>query len=395
MTVKTLNDHDLQNKKILVRVDLNVPLNQAKILDSSRIERLVPTVRKIIKEGGQPILISHFGRPKGKYDKLLSLEQLIPELSRFLDCRVKFSTETTGTEALKKVEGLANGEVLLLENTRFNPQEEANELNFSKSLSELGDIFCNDAFSASHRAHASTVGVANLMPNCIGLLMQQELTALKSVLSKPKRPVGAVVGGAKVSTKIDLLSNLIQKVDHLVIGGGMANTFLHAQGNPVGASLCEKDLKGTALKVLKRAYERGCEVHIPHDVIIASDFKPNAQFTVVEAGKVPEGKLILDIGPSTCDKINQIFNKCETLIWNGPMGAFEIPPFDKGTNITTTFAAKLTNQNQLISVAGGGDTVSALKNAGIVEDFSYVSLAGGAFLEWMEGKKLPGIACLE
>tara|TARA_B100000902_G_scaffold392534_1_gene445093 strand:+ start:823 stop:2010 length:1188 start_codon:yes stop_codon:yes gene_type:complete len=395
MTVKTLNDHDLQNKKILVRVDLNVPLNQAKILDSSRIERLVPTVRKIIKEGGRPILISHFGRPKGKYDKLLSLEQLIPELSRFLDCRVKFSTETTGTEALKKVEGLANGEVLLLENTRFNPQEEANELNFSKSLSELGDIFCNDAFSASHRAHASTVGVANFMPNCIGLLMQQELTALKSVLSKPKRPVVAVVGGAKVSTKIDLLSNLIQKVDHLVIGGGMANTFLHAQGNPVGASLCEKDLKGTALKVLKRAYERGCEVHIPHDVIIASDFKPNAQFTVVEAGKVPEGKLILDIGPSTCDKINQIFNKCETLIWNGPMGAFEIPPFDKGTNITTTFAAKLTNQNRLISVAGGGDTVSALKNAGIVEDFSYVSLAGGAFLEWMEGKKLPGIACLE
>ena len=395
MTVKTLNDYELQNKKILVRVDLNVPLNQAKILDSSRIERLVPTVRKIIKEGGRPILISHFGRPKGKYDKLLSLEQLIPELSRFLDCRVKFSTETTGTEALKKVEGLANGEVLLLENTRFNPQEEANELNFSKSLSELGDIFCNDAFSASHRAHASTVGVANFMPNCIGLLMQQELTALKSVLSKPKRPVVAVVGGAKVSTKIDLLSNLIQKVDHLVIGGGMANTFLHAQGNPVGASLCEKDLKGTALKVLKRAYERGCEVHIPHDVIIASDFKPNAKFTVVEAGKVPEGKLILDIGPSTCDKINQIFNKCETLIWNGPMGAFEITPFDKGTNITTTFAAKLTNQNQLISVAGGGDTVSALKNAGIVEDFSYVSLAGGAFLEWMEGKKLPGIACLE
>ena len=395
MTVKTLNDHELQNKKILVRVDLNVPLNQAKILDSSRIERLVPTVRKIIKEGGRPILISHFGRPKGKYDKLLSLEQLIPELSRFLDCRVKFSTETTGTEALKKVEGLANGEVLLLENTRFNPQEEANELNFSKSLSELGDIFCNDAFSASHRAHASTVGVANFMPNCIGLLMQQELTALKSVLSKPKRPVVAVVGGAKVSTKIDLLSNLIQKVDHLVIGGGMANTFLHAQGNPVGASLCEKDLKGTALKVLKRAYERGCEVHIPHDVIIASDFKPNAQFTVVEAGKVPEGKLILDIGPSTCDKINQIFNKCETLIWNGPMGAFEIPPFDKGTNITATFAAKLTNQNRLISVAGGGDTVSALKNAGIVGDFSYVSLAGGAFLEWMEGKKLPGIACLE
>ena len=395
MTVKTLNDYELQNKKILVRVDLNVPLNQAKILDSSRIERLVPTVRKIIKEGGRPILISHFGRPKGKYDKLLSLEQLIPELSRFLDCRVKFSTETTGTEALKKVEGLANGEVLLLENTRFNPQEEANELNFSKSLSELGDIFCNDAFSASHRAHASTVGVANFMPNCIGLLMQQELTALKSVLSKPKRPVVAVVGGAKVSTKIDLLSNLIQKVDHLVIGGGMANTFLHAQGNPVGASLCEKDLKGTALNVLKRAYERGCEVHIPHDVIIASDFKPNAKFTVVEAGKVPEGKLILDIGPSTCDKINQIFNKCETLIWNGPMGAFEIPPFDKGTNITTTYAAKLTNQNQLISVAGGGDTVSALKNAGIVEDFSYVSLAGGAFLEWMEGKKLPGIACLE
>ena len=395
MTRKTLNDHELQNKRILVRVDLNVPLNQAKILDSTRIERLVPTVRKIIKEGGRPILMSHFGRPKGRYDKLLSLEQLVPELSRFLGCKVKFSNKTIGAEALEKAGSLANGEVLLLENTRFNPQEEANELTFSKNLSELGDIFCNDAFSASHRTHASTVGVANFIPNCIGLLMQQELTALKAVLTEPKRPVVAVVGGAKVSTKIALLTNLIQKVDHLVIGGGMANTFLYAQGNPIGGSLCEKALKGTALKVLKNARESGCEVHIPHDVIIASDFKPNAQPTVVEVRKVPEEKLILDIGPSTCEKIGQIFDKCKTLIWNGPMGAFEIPPFDKGTNITTTSAAKLTKRNQLISVAGGGDTIAALKKAGIAEDFSYVSLAGGAFLEWMEGKELPGIACLD
>ena len=395
MNCKTLNDHKLKNKRILVRADLNVPLDKTKILDNSRIERIVPTVRKIIKEGGQPILMSHLGRPKEGYDKSLSLSQLVPELSRLLDCPVKFSNEIIGPNALGKVKSLASGEVLLLENTRFKTQEEANDINFSKSLSELGDVFCNDAFSASHRAHASTVGVAKFLPNCIGLLMQEELAALQTVLTEPTRPLVAVVGGAKVSNKIDLLTNLIQKVDHLVIGGGMANTFLYAQGNPIGSSLCEKNLKDTARKVLKKSEESGCEVHIPRDVIVASDLKPNAQSAVVDAGKVPEEAIILDIGPSTCKRVSQIFEKCKTLIWNGPMGAFETSPFDMGTNITATSAAKLTQKKQLISVAGGGDTVSALKKAGVVDDFSYVSLAGGAFLEWMEGKELPGIACLD
>ena len=394
MSPKTLNDYELKSKKVLVRADLNVPMDKGKISDTSRIERLVPTIRKIFKSGGKPILLSHFGRPNGSYDEALSLKPLIPILNKVFGFPVKFSEDVIGAEASESANTLKNGEVLLMENTRFYPQEEANELSFSKSLSELGDIFCNDAFSASHRAHASTVGVAQFLPNCMGLLMQEELTTLKTVLTSPEKPVVAVVGGAKVSSKLDLLTNLIHKVDHLVIGGGMANTFLYAQGNTVGKSLCERSMKETALKILKDADEGGCRIHTPNDAVIASDFKANAKSSVIDIDKVPDDALILDIGPSTCNRINQIFRECRTLIWNGPMGAFEVPPFDKGTNITTASAAKLTQRNQLISVAGGGDTISALKRAGVFNDFSYVSLAGGAFLEWMEGKELPGIACL-
>ena len=394
MSPKTLNDYELKSKKVLVRADLNVPMDKGKISDTSRIERLVPTIRKIFKSGGKPILLSHFGRPNGSYDEALSLKPLIPIMNKVLGFPVKFSEDVIGAEASESANTLKNGEVLLMENTRFYPQEEANELSFSKSLSELGDIFCNDAFSASHRAHASTVGVAQFLPNCMGLLMQEELTTLKTVLTSPEKPVVAVVGGAKVSSKLDLLTNLIHKVDHLVIGGGMANTFLYAQGNTVGKSLCERSMKETALKILKDADEGGCRIHTPNDAVIASDFKANAKSSVIDIDKVPDDALILDIGPSTCNRINQIFRECRTLIWNGPMGAFEVPPFDKGTNITTASAAKLTQRNQLISVAGGGDTISALKRAGVFNDFSYVSLAGGAFLEWMEGKELPGIACL-
>ena len=394
MTPKTLNDYELKSKKVLVRADLNVPMDKGKISDTSRIERLVPTIRKIFKSGGKPILLSHFGRPNGSYDEALSLKPLIPIMNKVLGFPVKFSEDVIGAEALESANTLEHGEVLLMENTRFYPQEEANELSFSKSLSELGDIFCNDAFSASHRAHASTVGVAQFLPNCMGLLMQEELTTLKTVLTNPEKPVVAVVGGAKVSSKLDLLINLIHKVDHLVIGGGMANTFLYAQGNTVGKSLCEKSMKETALKILKDADEGGCHIHTPNDAVIASEFKANAKSSVIDIDKVPDDALILDIGPSTCNRIKEIFHECRTLIWNGPMGAFEVPPFDKGTNITTASAAKLTQRNQLISVAGGGDTVSALKKAGVFNDFSYVSLAGGAFLEWMEGKELPGIACL-
>ena len=394
MDPKTLNDYELKSKKVLVRADLNVPMDKGKISDTSRIERLVPTIRKIFKSGGKPILLSHFGRPNGSYDEELSLKPLIPILNQILGFPVKFSEDVIGAEALESANTLEDGEVLLMENTRFYPQEETNELSFSQSLSELGDIFCNDAFSASHRAHASTVGVAQFLPNCMGLLMQEELTTLKTVLTSPEKPVVAVVGGAKVSSKLDLLINLIHKVDHLVIGGGMANTFLYAQGNTVGKSLCERNMKETALKILKDADDGGCHIHIPNDAVIASDFKANAKSSVIDIDKVPDDALILDIGPSTCNRINEIFQECRTLIWNGPMGAFEVPPFDKGTNITTASAAKLTQSNQLISVAGGGDTVSALKKAGVFNDFSYVSLAGGAFLEWMEGKELPGIACL-
>ena len=394
MSPKTLNDYELKSKKVLVRADLNVPMDKGKISDTSRIERLVPTIRKIFKSGGKPILLSHFGRPNGSYDEALSLKPLIPILNKVFGFPVKFSEDVIGAEASESANTLKNGEVLLMENTRFYPQEEANELSFSKSISELGDIFCNDAFSASHRAHASTVGVAQFLPNCMGLLMQEELTTLKTVLTSPEKPVVAVVGGAKVSSKLDLLTNLIHKVDHLVIGGGMANTFLYAQGNTVGKSLCERSMKETALKILKDADEGGCRIHTPNDAVIASDFKANAKSSVIDIDKVPDDALILDIGPSTCNRIKEIFRECRTLIWNGPMGAFEVPPFDKGTNITTASAAKLTQRNQLISVAGGGDTISALKRAGVFNDFSYVSLAGGAFLEWMEGKELPGIACL-
>ena len=319
---------------------------------------------------------------------------IVPVISKLLGHPVFFSDDTVGNRVQKLIEDCDSNAVVLLENLRFLPGEENNDPSFAKSLAKLGDIFCNDAFSASHRAHASTVGVAQFLPNCMGLLMQEELTTLKTVLTNPEKPVVAVVGGAKVSSKLDLLINLIHKVDHLVIGGGMANTFLYAQGNTVGKSLCERNMKETALKILKDAVDAGCHIHIPNDAVIASDFKANAKSSVIDIGKVPDDALILDIGPSTCNRIDEIFHECRTLIWNGPMGAFEVPPFDKGTNITTASAAKLTQTNQLISVAGGGDTVSALKKAGVLNDFSYVSLAGGAFLEWMEGKELPGIACL-
>ena len=394
MTLKNLNDYQLKDRRVLVRVDLNVPLENGKIAESSRIERIVPTIREILDNGGKPILMSHFGRPKGLRDPSLSLEPLIPSLSKLLGCTIKFSPNILSQEALEKSKSLKGNEILLLENTRFHQEEEENELKFSEKLSNLGDIYCNDAFSAAHRAHASTVGVAQFIPNCIGLLMSEELSALETVLGNPKRPVVAVVGGAKVSTKLDLLTNLIHKVDHLVIGGGMANTFLYAQGNTIGKSLCEETLKDKAVSILQKAKRKGCNIHIPHDAIISSVFEANAPFQVVDTRNVPEDSLILDIGPSTCKKMCQVFKECKTLIWNGPVGAFELPPFDNGTNMTAAYAAKLTLNRDLISVAGGGDTVSALKKAGVAKDFTYLSLAGGAFLEWMEGKKLPGISCL-
>ena len=394
MAIKTLNDYDIANKKILVRADLNVPIKNGEISDTSRLISAIPTIKTIKSLGGITILMSHFGRPDGLYKEELSLKKVIPELEKLLNFPVKFSSELVGRNVLKKVDGLIGGEILLLENTRFFAEEEMNDKSFSKELSELGDIFCNDAFSAAHRAHASTVGISNLLPNCAGHLMKKEIDTLENVLKKPEKPLTAVVGGAKISTKLNLLLNLIEKVDYLVVGGGMANTFLFAQGTQIGKSLCEKNLKETTQRIISKAIENNCEIILPHDVVVASEFSANANFSIKNVKNINSLDMVLDIGPSTCDKINEIFSISKTLIWNGPMGAFELAPFDKGTITTSVYASKLTKSGKLISVAGGGDTVSALKKSGVEKDFTYISLAGGAFLEWMEGKKLPGVECL-
>ena len=394
MAIKTLNDYNIANKKILVRADLNVPLENGKISDISRLISATPTIKTIQSLGGITILISHFGRPGGLYNEKLSLKQVIPELERLLNFPVKFSSELVGRDVLEKIDSLISGEILLLENTRFFVEEEMNDESFSKELSKLGDIFCNDAFSAAHRAHASTVGVSKLLPNCAGHLMKKEIDTLENVLKQPQKPLTAVVGGAKISTKLNLLLNLIKKVDYLVIGGGMANTFLFAQGLQIGKSLCEKNLKETSQRIISEANENNCKIILPHDVVVASEFVSNANFSIKNVKDINSLDMILDIGPSTCDKINEIFSISKTLIWNGPMGAFELKPFDKGTINTSVYASKLTKNGKLISVAGGGDTVSALKKSRADKDFTYISLAGGAFLEWMEGKNLPGVECL-
>ena len=394
MVIKTLNDYNIANKKILVRVDLNVPIENGKVSDISRLISAIPTIQTIQSLGGITILISHFGRPNGLYKEELSLKQVVPELEKLLNFPVKFSSELIGKNVLKKIDNLTAGEILLLENTRFFAEEELNEESFSKELSKLGDIFCNDAFSAAHRAHASTVGVSKFLPNCAGHLMKKEIDTLESVLKQPQKPLTAVVGGAKISTKLNLLLNLIKKVDFLVIGGGMANTFLFAQGLQIGKSLCEKKLKETSLKIISAGKENNCEIILPHDVVVASEFTAHTNCSVKDVKDISSKDMILDIGPSTCDKINKIFSISKTLIWNGPMGAFELEPFDKGTIHTSLYASKLTKSGKLVSVAGGGDTVSALKKSRVDKDFTYVSLAGGAFLEWMEGKSLPGVECL-
>ncbi len=394
MAIKTLNDYNIANKKILVRADLNIPIENGKISDNSRLISAIPTIKTIKSLGGITILISHFGRPGGLYNEKLSLKQVIPELERLLNFPVKFSSELVGRDVLEKIDSLISGEILLLENTRFFVEEEMNDESFSKELSKLGDIFCNDAFSAAHRAHASTVGVSKLLPNCAGHLMKKEIDTLENVLKQPQKPLTAVVGGAKISTKLNLLLNLIKKVDYLVIGGGMANTFLFAQGLQIGKSLCEKNLKETSQRIISEANENNCKIILPHDVVVASEFASNANFSIKKLKDINSLDMILDIGPSTCDKINEIFSISKTLIWNGPMGAFELKPFDKGTINTSVYASKLTKNGKLISVAGGGDTVSALKKSRADKDFTYISLAGGAFLEWMEGKNLPGVECL-
>lgn len=396
MTWKTLDDMDLGGRSVLIRVDINVPLNDAgQITDATRIERIVPTVRDVLATGGRPILLAHFGRPKGAVVPEMSLERLVPALSEAFGVPVTFAEDCIGGPAKIAVSKQEPDTVLLLENTRFHAEETGNDPQFAAALAALGEVYVNDAFSASHRAHASTEGVARLLPACAGRLMEAELRALERALAHPVRPVTAVVGGAKVSTKLDLLGNLIERVDTLVIGGGMANTFLAAQGIDVGASLCEHDMAETAREILSKAETTGCTILLPSDVVVASEFKAGAQADTVAADACPPDAMILDAGPDTVAAIITAFEHSATLIWNGPLGAFEIPPFDTATNAAAQAAARLTTDGHLVSVAGGGDTVSALNQAGVAEDFTYISTAGGAFLEWMEGKTLPGVAALE
>ena len=391
MAWKTLDDMDLAGKRVLVRVDINVPMEDGKVTDTTRIDRIVPTIQDIVKAGGSPIMLAHFGRPKGQYVPEMSLSPLVPYLAEAFGQDVTF-IERPSREMIDELPATA---VVLIENTRFTAMEEANDPQMAGFLATLGDIYCNDAFSAAHRAHASTEGVAKLLPNCAGRLMQAELSALEAALSTPKRPVVAVVGGAKVSTKLELLGNLVAKVDHLVIGGGMANTFLAAQGIDVGKSLCEHDLADTAREILAKAKDAGCDVVLPSDVVVAREFKAGADNETVAADACPSDAMILDAGPQSVARIEGILAQAKTLIWNGPLGAFEIEPFNAATNAAAKAAADLSKAGSLVSVAGGGDTVAALNGAGAAEDFTYISTAGGAFLEWMEGKTLPGVAALQ
>ncbi len=389
---KTLDDMDLAGKRVLLRVDINVPVEGGRVTDATRIERIVPTVRDILEKGGTPILIAHFGRPKGKVVLDLSLRQVLPVLKEKLGLPVAFIETLDAAERHTEEQDAAR--VMLLENIRFHAGEEKNDPELARRLAGLGDIYCNDAFSAAHRAHASPAGVAQFRPSCAGRLMQAELEALEAALGKPERPVLAVVGGAKVSTKLDLLGNLVSKVDMLVIGGGMANTFLAAQGIDVGKSLCEHDMADTAREILTKAKAAGCEILLPEDVVVAREFKAGAENQIVVAGECPADAMILDAGPKAVERIGNALARAKTLIWNGPLGAFEIAPFDTATNAAAARAAELTRGGQLTSVAGGGDTVAALNGAGAAEAFTYISTAGGAFLEWMEGKELPGVAAL-
>ena len=394
MTRKTLCQMDLNGKRVLTRVDLNVPIVDGKITDATRIKKIVPTVNEIIKKGGIPILLAHMGRPKGERHPNLSLSQLQEELQTHFKSKVIFASDCIGPSAKTVLQIVKKGEIILLENTRFYPEEEENDPKFAASLAALADLFCNDAFSASHRAHASTTGLAKYLPACAGKLMEAELKALESVLVQPARPVVTVVGGAKISTKIALLENLIEKVDCIIIGGAMANTFLFSKGLNVGRSLVEKSLKPTALKILDKAEKYSCKVILPTDVIIAKELSENVPTSVVSANECPENYMILDAGQSTVDNIKQCIYSAKTMLWNGPLGAFEVSPFDDATSQTVKFASEKTKNGDLISIAGGGDTVAALNKAGVTESFTYVSTAGGAFLEWLEGKDLPGVAGL-
>lgn len=395
---KTLEDLftavGLEDLRVLIRADLNVPMQDGKVSDATRIERVAPTLKELAARGAKVIVLSHFGRPKGAPDEKYSLKPVADALGAHLGIETSFAADCIGETAARAIEAMKPGTVLVLENTRFHAGEENNDPGFSEALARNGNVYINDAFSCAHRAHASTEGITHFLPSYAGRAMEAELSALDAALGNPRRPVVAIVGGAKVSTKIALLGNLVKKVDALVIGGGMANTFLAAQGKKVGKSLCEPDLFDTARHILANARAAKCDIVLPIDVVIAREFKAGAETQTVAVDNVPEDAMILDVGAQTIAHLGERFQEAKTIVWNGPLGAFEVPPFDRGTTEAARIVAERSKRGELVSVAGGGDTVAALNEAGAADDFTYVSAAGGAFLEWMEGIELPGVAAL-
>ena len=391
---RTLDDTDVSGKRVLLRVDLNVPMEDGRVTDTTRIERVASTIAEIAGKGGKVILLAHFGRPKGGPDAANSLRPVAAAVAQVLKRPVAFATDCIGPTAVEAIAKMNNGDVLLLENTRFHKGEEKNDPAVVDELAKLGDLYVNDAFSAAHRAHASTEGVAHKLPAYCGRAMQKELEALTLALGTPRRPVAAIVGGAKVSTKLDLLGNLVNKVDILIIGGGMANTFLFAEGKAVGKSLCEKDMADKARSIVAAAEKAKCRIMLPIDATVAKELKAHTPVRIVDVDHVAEDEMILDIGPKSIVAVEEALGQIKTLVWNGPFGAFETPPFEAATMQIAKTAAFLTKDGKLKSVAGGGDTVAALNNAKVADDFTYVSTAGGAFLEWMEGKALPGVEAL-
>ena len=394
MKFRTLDEADAAGKRVLVRVDFNVPMEDGRVSDDTRLRAALPTIQDLRKMSARVILLSHFDRPKGRRVPSMSLKPLAPPLSKLLSVPVAFADDCIGHEALDAVAKLGNGDVLLLENLRFHAGEEQNDPEFARELAMLGDLYVDDSFSTAHRAHASTEGIAHILPSYAGRSMQRELEHLEKALGSPERPVMGVVGGAKVSTKLDLLNNLVGKLQFLAIGGGMANTFLFAQGHDVGASLCEKDMADTAREILGKAKAAGCHIILPTDVVVAEKLASDAPNRVTDLRQIRPEERIFDVGPNSLAQILDAMSQARTLVWNGPLGVFEVPPFDKGTLEAARKAAALAKSGKLVAVAGGGDTVAALNAAGVADDFTFVSTAGGAFLEWMEGKTLPGVAVL-
>ena len=393
MPFRTIDDLEVAGRTVLLRTDLNVPMSAGRVTDAERIDRAVPTIRELASKGARVAVLSHLGRPKGRFVGSLSLEPVAGALAASLGSPVAFIG--AGADASSALAGVPQGGVALLDNLRFDPGEEANDPGYAGRLAALGDAYVNDAFSSAHRAHASTEALARLLPAAAGRLMQEELEALDAALGNPERPVGALVGGAKVSTKLDLLGNLVTRVDTLIVGGGMANTFLYAEGADIGASLCERDMAGTARSILAAAREAGCTLALPVDAVTAAARRDGAECETVSLDAVASDRMILDIGPASVAAVCGMLGKLRTLVWNGPLGAFEVPPFDAGTTAVAREAARATREGRLLTVAGGGDTVAALARAEVRDGFSYVSTAGGAFLEWLEGRTLPGVAALE